>query len=250
MCPLRLTVLPPQAPLIANPAYKGPWAPRKVANPVYYEDPALARLGGASLGGVGVEVWTMDGGIVLDNVLVTRSTADAAAVRDTIWRPKFESQVAQQSQADRAARAAEAEEGGILERMAFWASELLDLAQAHPWATLGAIAVALTFIMGSCVALCWASRKDEEDALAEEAQQAAATATTGAGRRAPHVNAAGAEDTDDDVEPVARAPTTSSATAADAPAASTDADAADAGPAEREATGAVKGSKTRRRIKT
>lgn len=64
------------APLIDNPAYKGEWKPKQIPNPKYYKDETpLSNVG--KIGGVGVEVWTMSKGLVLDNIV---ADADYEAV--------------------------------------------------------------------------------------------------------------------------------------------------------------------------
>jgi len=64
-----------------NPKYKGIWAPRKIANPDYKEDPTI---GNYKVNTVGLEVWQVNGGTVLDNVLVTDDVDYAKAQADKI----------------------------------------------------------------------------------------------------------------------------------------------------------------------
>jgi len=66
-----------EVPMVDNPDYKGEWAPRKIENPHYFEDLQPHRI--AAIGGVAFEVWTMQSGILLDNIFVGSSAADAAA---------------------------------------------------------------------------------------------------------------------------------------------------------------------------
>lgn len=76
------------APLIDNPKYKGPWAPRKIDNPEFFNDTApLKNIG--KVGAVAIEIWTMDEGYFFDNVVVTDSVEEAAAIRESTWAPKF-----------------------------------------------------------------------------------------------------------------------------------------------------------------
>ena len=64
-------------PMIDNPAYKGEWEPKQIPNPKYYEDKTpLANIG--KIGAVGVEIWTMSSGLVIDNIAVD---ADIDAVK-------------------------------------------------------------------------------------------------------------------------------------------------------------------------
>jgi len=64
--------------MIDNPAYKGEWAPRKIANPGFYEDLTPVKTLG-KIGGVGIELWTMTEDILFDNIYIGHSTEDAKA---------------------------------------------------------------------------------------------------------------------------------------------------------------------------
>jgi calnexin len=55
------------APLINNPNYKGKWKPRKIPNPDYFHDPEPFKM--ASIGGVGIELWSMSSEIYFDNMV-------------------------------------------------------------------------------------------------------------------------------------------------------------------------------------
>ncbi|KAG9092704.1 hypothetical protein FRC06_011828 [Ceratobasidium sp. 370] len=82
------------APLIDNPAYKGVWAPKKIANPDYYEDLHPANLN--TIGGVGIEIWTMTEDILFDNIYVGTSPEDAAklAAETFMVKKKIENEIA------------------------------------------------------------------------------------------------------------------------------------------------------------
>ncbi|KAG9079119.1 hypothetical protein FS749_008813 [Ceratobasidium sp. UAMH 11750] len=82
------------APMIENPAYKGVWAPRKIANPNYYEDLHPANLN--TIGGVGIEIWTMTEDILFDNIYVGTSPEDAAklAAETFMVKQKIEKEIA------------------------------------------------------------------------------------------------------------------------------------------------------------
>lgn len=54
-------------PKIPNPDYKGPWAPRKIANPAFFED--LHPSDFTKIGGVGIELWTMTEDILCKSFL-------------------------------------------------------------------------------------------------------------------------------------------------------------------------------------
>lgn len=88
--------------LIDNPAYQGVWAPRKIDNPEYFE---TERPDLETVAAVGIEIWTMQDGILFDNILVTHDEGAAAEYRETTWKPKH----AVEGAADEAARAKEEE---------------------------------------------------------------------------------------------------------------------------------------------
>lgn len=68
-------------PSIDNPAYIGQWTPRKIANSnYYYHENPYEHI--ASMAGLAVEVWTINGGLRFDNFLVTDSLKDAFQFAD------------------------------------------------------------------------------------------------------------------------------------------------------------------------
>jgi calnexin len=68
---------PWKAPLIKNPLYQGIWKPRKVSNPNYYEISGNIYPTLPSISGLAVEVWTISPGIVFDNFFVATSLEEA-----------------------------------------------------------------------------------------------------------------------------------------------------------------------------
>lgn len=96
------------APLIDNPAYKGPWSPKKIANPDYFlDEEPLANVG--KVGGVAIEVWTMDNNYYFSNILVDQDPSVAEKARDQYWQPKQALESAQKEKAAKEAAAAEAD---------------------------------------------------------------------------------------------------------------------------------------------
>ncbi|KAF3920838.1 Calnexin [Orbilia brochopaga] len=73
-------------PQIANPAYKGIWEPRKIANPAYFEDKTPSNF--EPIGGIGIELWTMNNGILFDNIYVGHSLEDAEAIQKATFEVK------------------------------------------------------------------------------------------------------------------------------------------------------------------
>jgi len=66
-------------PQISNPDYKGVWAPRQIANPAYFEDKTPSNF--EPIGGIGFELWTMNNGILIDNIYIGHSIEEAEAVK-------------------------------------------------------------------------------------------------------------------------------------------------------------------------
>jgi calnexin len=66
---------------------QGPWAPRKIPNPKYFSDETPLKNVG-SIGGVAVEIWTMDNNYFFDNILVTNQVDVAEEFLEKYWRPK------------------------------------------------------------------------------------------------------------------------------------------------------------------
>ncbi|KAK9788860.1 hypothetical protein WJX73_002315 [Symbiochloris irregularis] len=77
------------ADLIDNPDYKGVWAPRKIANPDFFTDETpLKNL--ADIGGVAIEIWTMDDSYYFSSIYVGTDADKAEEHRTTYWAPKKE----------------------------------------------------------------------------------------------------------------------------------------------------------------
>ncbi|KAM7471595.1 hypothetical protein LguiA_009778 [Lonicera macranthoides] len=75
------------APLIDNPNYKGIWKPQQIPNPSYFE---LEKPDFEPIAAIGIEIWTMQDGILFDNILIESDEKVAESYRDTKWKPKFE----------------------------------------------------------------------------------------------------------------------------------------------------------------
>ncbi|XP_045825827.1 calnexin homolog [Trifolium pratense] len=74
------------APYIDNPAYKGIWKPQEIPNPEYFE---LEKPDFEPIAAIGIEIWTMQDGILFDNVLIAKDDKIAESYRETTWKPKF-----------------------------------------------------------------------------------------------------------------------------------------------------------------
>jgi len=73
-------------PMIPNPAYKGVWFPKQIPNPNYFEDKSPYLF--APIGALGIEIWTMQSGILFDNFIITydKKISDTFALET--WKVK------------------------------------------------------------------------------------------------------------------------------------------------------------------
>merc|ERR1739841_263660 len=60
---------------ISNPAYKGFWEAKKIANPEYEDDDSVYKF--ADFGFIGFDLWQVKGGTIFDNVIITDDVAEA-----------------------------------------------------------------------------------------------------------------------------------------------------------------------------
>ncbi|KAK6920428.1 Calreticulin/calnexin [Dillenia turbinata] len=87
------------APLIDNPNYKGIWKPQQIPNPDYFE---LDKPDFEPIAAIGIEIWTMQDGILFDNILIASDEKTATTYRDTTWQPKFQVEKEKQKAEDTA----------------------------------------------------------------------------------------------------------------------------------------------------
>lgn len=88
------------APLIDNPNYKGIWKPQEIPNPDYFE---LDKPDFEPIAAVGIEIWTMQDGLLFDNILIAKDEKVAESYRETTWKPKYEVEKEKQKAEDEAA---------------------------------------------------------------------------------------------------------------------------------------------------
>ncbi|OAY30593.1 calnexin homolog [Manihot esculenta] len=88
------------APLIDNPNYKGIWKPQEIPNPSYFE---LEEPDFEPIAAVGIEIWTMQDGILFGNILIADDEKVAESLRLTKWKPKFDLEKEKQKAEDAAA---------------------------------------------------------------------------------------------------------------------------------------------------
>ncbi|XP_074573254.1 calnexin homolog [Curcuma longa] len=75
------------APLIDNPNYKGIWKPQEIDNPDYFE---LDKPEIEPIAAIGIEIWTMQDGILFDNILIDTDEKVSESYRLEAWKPKYE----------------------------------------------------------------------------------------------------------------------------------------------------------------
>merc|ERR1712216_575510 len=99
---------------IKNPAYKGIWEAKLIANPKYVADDNLYKY--ANFGAVGIDVWQVKSGTIFDNILITDDVDYAKTAGEKGWkanqagekaRKEKEEERKKKEEADKAKKAAE-----------------------------------------------------------------------------------------------------------------------------------------------
>jgi calnexin len=155
------------APLIDNPAYIGEWKPKKIENPNYFMDETPCNL--PAIGGVAIEIWTMNDGIAFDNIFIGYDANVASDLADRTWKEKnrLEGLHAESKKAADEAKRRESlkSDGSVTAMIEYYTIEAVDFLKANPW--VGIIPVFLL------VVLAWqctkpgkvsAAHKDDDDA--------------------------------------------------------------------------------------
>merc|ERR1711933_611042 len=89
---------------MGNPAYKGVWEAKKIANPEYEDDDKVYKFD--DFGFLGFDLWQVKGGTIFDNIIVTDEVAEADKFAKT-WKALSEVEAAAKKEED-AAKAASA----------------------------------------------------------------------------------------------------------------------------------------------
>lgn len=90
------------APMIDNPKYQGIWKPQQIPNPEYFE---LEYSELEPIAAIGIEIWTMQDGILFDNILITTDETEAAKLREKTWKLKFDKEEKEEKKAAPSAEA-------------------------------------------------------------------------------------------------------------------------------------------------
>ncbi|KAI3825743.1 hypothetical protein L1987_07348 [Smallanthus sonchifolius] len=171
------------APLIDNPAYKGIWKPREIPNPDYFE---LEKPDFEPIAAIGIEIWTMQDGILFDNILIASDEKTAAEIRDTIWKPKFKVEEEKQKAEEQSAgldglKGIQKTVFDVLYKIAdlpFLANhkgkilELIEKAETQPNITIGVIVSIVVVIFSILLKLLFGGKKATKKAnVAEEKKE-------------------------------------------------------------------------------
>jgi calnexin len=73
--------------MIDNPNYKGIWKPQEIPNPEYFE---LDKPDFDPIAAIGIEIWTMQDGILFDNILIADDEKVATSILEKTWKPKYD----------------------------------------------------------------------------------------------------------------------------------------------------------------
>merc|ERR1711948_128179 len=82
---------------ISNPAYKGFWEARKIANPEFEDDDMLYKYD--DFGFIGFDLWQVKGGTIFDNVIITDDVKEADAFVQK-WKAVSEVEKAKKKEED------------------------------------------------------------------------------------------------------------------------------------------------------
>merc|ERR1712203_347554 len=98
-----------EAPMKDNPAYKGFWEAKKIANPEYEDDDKLYKYD--DFGFIGFDLWQGKGGTIFDNIIITddKSEADTFAKK---WKALSEVEKAKKKEEEDSKKAEEKEDDG------------------------------------------------------------------------------------------------------------------------------------------
>jgi len=134
---------------IPNPAYKGEFKPRRIPHPAYFEDsePWKSLL---PVSAVALELWTMNKGVLFDNMLITHSEEEARDFAQRTWAKRHEAEKAEEkARSDKLER----EKMGttMVEKAVYYASKAAKLVEEQPIPA----GVAIFSVFLALIALCF-----------------------------------------------------------------------------------------------
>merc|ERR1712087_442732 len=95
-----------EAPMKDNPAYKGIWEAKKIANPEYVDDDKVYSY--ADFGFLGFDLWQVKGGTIFDNIILCDDVAEADEFAKK-WKALNEVEKAKKKEEDDAKKAESAD---------------------------------------------------------------------------------------------------------------------------------------------
>lgn len=176
------------APMIDNPAYKGIWKPRDIPNPDYFE---IDAPNFEPIAAVGIEIWTMQDGILFDNILIAKSEEEATLRRDELWKPKFDVEKEKQKAEEAADTGSDGLAGiqkkvfDILYKVADIPflkdhkdkiTELVEKAEKQPNLTIGVLVSIVVVILSIFIKLIFGGKKPTAAKIEKKPAAAAAAA--------------------------------------------------------------------------
>uniref|UniRef100_A0A164U851 Calnexin homolog n=1 Tax=Daucus carota subsp. sativus TaxID=79200 RepID=A0A164U851_DAUCS len=159
------------APLIDNPNYKGIWKPQQISNPAYFE---LDKPAFEPIAAIGIEIWTMQDGILFDNILIASDEKVAESYRQTTWKPKFDVEKAKQKAEEETSSLSDSLKGfqkvvfdqlykiadiPFLQNHKFKILDLIEKAEKQPNITIGVLVSIVVVIFTALIKLLFGGKK-------------------------------------------------------------------------------------------
>jgi len=142
------------APKVDNPDYKGVWSPRQIPNPNFFTDEKPYAM--APIGGIGIELWTMQNGILFDNILLTDDPAVASALAAKSFVPRKAGEDAAKKDESRKVEKGE----GLLGSIKYYGLQAFYYAQDNAMLVGGSICIGLIPLILLC---CMGGKKKQEE---------------------------------------------------------------------------------------
>merc|ERR1712138_253632 len=87
---------------MGNPAYKGVWNAKKIANPEFKDDDGIYAY--EDFGFIGFDLWQVKGGSIFDNIIITDDKAEADKFAEK-WKALSEVEKSKKKEEDDAKKA-------------------------------------------------------------------------------------------------------------------------------------------------
>ncbi|RAL41445.1 hypothetical protein DM860_010239 [Cuscuta australis] len=169
------------APLIDNPNYKGIWKPKEIPNPDYFE---LDQPNFEPVAAIGIEIWTMQDGILFDNILIASDEKTAESYRKDAWKPKFDAEkLKQKAEEDSDSDGLKGFKKVVFDQLYKIADlpflgehkskvlDLLEKAEKQPNITIGVIVSLVVIVLTALFKLLFGGKKQSPTKPAEESKK-------------------------------------------------------------------------------